>query len=795
MKASVALSLLCVMSQTAFAQTISVNPNKHVGRVDPLLYGQFLEHIYKSVVDGLWGQLVRGPSFEEAPMTLGKEWNTPSGNWRFDGAELLCEGSGPDAQITTGDPAWTDYDFSVDARKEGGAEGFLILFRAKDADNFYWWNLGGWGNTYSAVEHEVGGSRSLVEGTRTDTRIESNRWYRINVSVKGARVTCSLDGQVLTSFDTTTNPAGFIGLGSWSTDVRYRNAKVVAGDRTLFEMKGVAPETNTLCRMWRVEPADSSARVTWSDQEPLNSARCQRIVADGKGGGIAQDGLCVEAGVKYIGSLWLRGNGEVTVSLQTGDDVQEQHFTINGDEWTEQPLTFVPDISSDAATLSIRLDTSGDITVDQCTLHRSGTPYRQSIFEAVEGIRPTFIRWPGGCFAERYRWKDGIGAPSQRVTKPNYAWGNLDPNSFGTLEFLEMCEELDSEPVLVLNIGQHESPDRTQDYVKEALEWFDYCNGDVSTEFGALRAAHGHPEPFKVRYWEIGNETWGLGPQGYVERLKPFAEALRARDANVKILVCGSGGHDLNWNKTIIESAADYADFISVHQYMEGPFDAEMRDGVVYPEFLGKTAALIATSKNPSMKIAVTEWNQQSIRLRTGLYAGLVLNGFERLGDVVTMSCPALFIRNVDAPAWNNAFINHDGCKAFVAPNYLVMKMYRDNFASVRVECEAPESLNAIATWDSETDDVILKVVNPSPTDDVTATISIKGRNTLQFRKWTVWSPTIDDENSLELPDKIKIEMSFSTPAVRFPAHSVVVLRSVTGWEGKTIEEITEDVL
>ncbi|MFA6240823.1 MAG: family 16 glycoside hydrolase, partial [Candidatus Hydrogenedentales bacterium] len=731
MKPLVTLLLAHLLCFSAIGQTISVDPFKRVGRVDPLLYGQFLEHIYESVVDGLWGQVVRGPSFEEAPQTLGPEWRQPKGNWRFEGDELLSEASGADAQLTTGDPAWTDYVFSVEARKDKGSEGFLIIFRAKDDKNFYWWNLGGWGNAYSGVEHEVDGGRSLVEGTRTETRIETGRWYQIEVAVSGKKVTCSLDGAILASFDTTTNLNGCVGLGSWTTDVRYRHARVVAGETALFEMKGIEPGANTLSRNWRLEPSGAPVRATWSNDRPLNSAYSQHIVADAAGGGIAQDGICVEAGVKYIGSVWLRGKGDLTVGLRAGDEWQEQNFPVAADAWSELPLTFVPDVSSDAATLAITLDGAGDIYVDQCTLHRSDTPYRPALYEYVKGIRPTFIRWPGGCYAEHYRWKDGIGAHADRITKPNYTWGGLDPNSYGTLEFLEMCEDLSCEPVIVLNIGQHDDPGKAGDYVQEALDWFDYCNGDSQTEFGALRAVHGHPEPFHVTYWEIGNETWRLGAKAYAERMKPFVDALRARDPNVKILACGSGGHNLEWNKEVIDYAAESMDFLSVHQYMEGAFEREMEDGVAYPAFLEQTAALIAASKNPKMKIAVTEWNQQSICLRTGLYAGLVLNGFERNGDAVTMSCPALFIRNVDASEWNNAFINHDGCRAFAAPNYLVMKLYRDNFAPVRVECKSPDSLNVVATWDSESDDVILKVVNPSASDDVTATIAIKGRNTI----------------------------------------------------------------
>jgi len=759
---------------------IVVDPARQVGEVPPFIYGQFLEHIYNSVVDGLWGQLVRGPSFEEAPSTVPEGWTLVNGSWNIEGDEIFVTRPQSDAHILCGDPGWGDYTFAVQAMKKGGPEGFLILFRATDENNFCWWNLGGWGNTGSAVERETNGGRRPLRETRTETIIESGRWYQIEVQVADSRVACFLDGERLCSFEDAELGRGRIGLGSWSTEVRYRNVRVTRGDETLYVLqpRPVEPK-DTISSMWyKRSPHDDDLQCTWASDDPLNGDYCQRVHAGPTGGGIAQQGFSVQGGIDYLGAVWLRGNGSVAVALTAGDTKQERQFEVRESAWVKYPLAFCPGQSAADGELSITLEGEGEVWIDQCTLSRADTPYRPAVFERVKAIRPTFIRWPGGCYAEYYRWKDGIGGLKDRVTKPNYVWGGLDPNHFGTLEFLKLCEDVGAEPVIVINIGHHEPADALGDYIQEALDWFEYCSGGTDTQYGALRAAHGYPERYRVTYWEIGNETWGMGVEHYAERARQFVDTLRARDPSLRFLVCGSAGHDLEWNRRVLELAATHMDYLSVHHYMAGSFEAEMNDGAAYPEFLRKTGELIRKSANPAIKIAVTEWNQQSISLRTGLYAGMVLNGFERYSDAIAMSCPALFIRKTTAPAWNNAFINHDAHRSFVAPNYVVMKLYRDNYAPALIHVEAPETLNVVATYDSGAEECILKIVNSSATDEVCARLRVGDKYVRGFTQWRVWHADVNAENSIEDPDNIRAQRAvIDSDAASFPAHSATVIR------------------
>ncbi len=763
--------------------TVVVDVSAPIGTVSPMLYGQFLEHIYESVVGGLWAQRIPDPSFETPARTLAEGWRIGGGQWRLHDGVLTNESTATDCHVFSGDRSWTDGTLSVEACKMSGAEGFLILIRVRDDDNFYWWNLGGWGNTASAVEREEGGRRRVLEETRTATTIETGRWYRIEVRMNGAEIECLLDGQRVCMFRDDSLVQGGIGLGSWATAVQYRNLAVICDGAPVLGLDAGDP-TVTISGDWQKFPAeDVTVQCEWTDEDPFNSRYCQKVTVDKTWGGIALHGLQLTEGEAYRLAVRLRGQGLVIARVLEGDRVlAEQRFAVARAAWWPHQLEFTSAMTTDVAQVQFEVRGPGTIWLDQCTLDPMASPYREAIAAKVESIHPAFIRWPGGCYAEYYHWKYGVGPRASRVTKPNYVWGGLDPNYFGTAEFIELCRRSGAAPMIVLNIGQHEDPSEEDAHVREALEWVEYCNGDETTEYGRLRIQHGFNEPFNVTYWEIGNETWAMGAEAYAARAIRFVDALRANDPRLKYLLCGSGGHNQEWNAKIIELAATHMDYLSTHQYMEGSFEDEMRDGAAYPDFLAETGRLIAASANPSVKIACTEWNQQSIRLRTGLYAGLVLNGFERNGDVVTMSCPALFIRNIDAPAWNNAFINHDGRNVFVAPNYLVMQLYQQHFLPDRVRVDAPAPLDVVATYDSETRAIVLKIVNPSPDRDVAVDIAVHGRDSeFEWEQWQVQSPSIDDENSVTEPEKITVEHGLGSWQPTFPAHSVTVLRSLEG--------------
>ena len=176
-------------------------------------------------------------------------------------------------------------------------------------------------------------------------------------------------------------------------------------------------------------------------------------------------------------------------------------------------------------------------------------------------------RWPGGNFVSGYDWRDGIGPVASRPTRPNPAWGGVEPNLFGTAEFVRFCEATGSEPMICVNAG-----DGTPE---EAAAWVEYCNGDPEdTEFGRLRAEHGHPDPFDVTYWEIGNELYGhwqvnwTTSGGNADRYLRFADAMRAADPSIEVMACGT--RDGDWNDRLLADAGDELETITDHVLLSG---------------------------------------------------------------------------------------------------------------------------------------------------------------------------------------------------------------------------------
>ena len=237
------------------------------------------------------------------------------------------------------------------------------------------------------------------------------------------------------------------------------------------------------------------------------------------------------------------------------------------------------------------------------------------VIRLLKESRLPILRWPGGNFVSGYHWQDGIGPAERRPTKPNYAWGDLETNQFGTDEFIAFCLAVGCEPMICVNAG-----DGTP---QEAAQWIQYCNGPADTPMGALRAANGHPEPYGVKYWEIGNELWGrwqyhwTTAEGYVDRFSRFAPAMRQADPGIRLLACGAPVFwGKTWNDTLIAGAASLQ-VTTDHPLIGGDVPAQTDPMDVYRDFMAvpdvlaeKWAGLEEDMKKAGIKdprLAVTE--------------------------------------------------------------------------------------------------------------------------------------------------------------------------------------------
>lgn len=192
--------------------------------------------------------------------------------------------------------------------------------------------------------------------------------------------------------------------------------------------------------------------------------------------------------------------------------------------------------------------------------------YRTDVLGAVRDLAPPVVRWPGGCFADIYHWEDGIGPKGQRPVRRNWHWGGIEPNTFGTDEFLRWCEKIGAEPYLNLNFGTGT--------LNEAIRWLDYTNGTDLTADVRHRHENGHPDPYNVTYWGIGNEQWGAWEAGhmdartYAAQLHNWAQFMKKLDPSIRPIGIGSqAAEDPEWDLEVITRAGHMIDYLTLHVY------------------------------------------------------------------------------------------------------------------------------------------------------------------------------------------------------------------------------------
>ena len=723
-----AVAALATMSSAQTVVDVTVNPDKPLSRIDDKVYGHFLEHIYNSCNGGLWGELVWNRSFEAG---AGANWQYNKGTFSFDDA------GNPRALFGSQD--WTDYELTCDAKKTGGAEGFLILYRVTDK-NYFWVNIGGWANVRSGLEFgTIGDGRDSRHGARATfapfKKIETGKTYKIRLVVKGETAKLYMDDELYMESESDNGvPHGCAGLATWDTSAEYSNVMVKALDGTvLYDGNKQAPKNAkaSQIRFWNVD-----GNVSLVKGDARNSDKFVRI--DGSGS-MEQENFCFVKDEVYQFSFWARGKGEVSF--------QGKSFAVDADQWTKFNGEFTVDESNENAKLKIEFkpEDGKSVDFDQASIMPKSWAenycgFRPDLLKAIKDLKPAVIRWPGGCYASMYRWKSGIGPQDDRRVYPKEMWNDIDVNSFGIDEFVQMCRLVGAEPIMVVDLGTKQWTSRVPgadevDWMTEAVEWVEYCNGPATSKWGAVRAKNGHPEPYGIKYFELDNEVhWQSTPSDvYVKMIKEVVPRMKAVDPNIKIIACGSwSGPRDQWDREILNGAGKYIDYLSTHRY-DNP-NGYMRNPYENQRFFESRKKMIAECPNPTIRMFDSEWNAQSTDWRTGLHAGGILNCFENVSDTLEIAAPALFLRHKSATGWDNAFVNFDQAGWFPAPNYVVMKLWRDNFMPNRVEwtSESPDLsgdmpiINVAASVSDTGRTVVFKAVN-NKEEDVTLKLTIAG--------------------------------------------------------------------
>jgi alpha-N-arabinofuranosidase len=442
---------------------------------------------------------------------------------------------------------------------------------------------------------------------------------------------------------------------------------------------------------------------------------------------------------------------------------------------------------------------------------------RLDVVEALKKIKVPNLRWPGGCFADEYHWRDGIGPRKERPKMVNTNWGGVvEDNSFGTHEFMELCSLLNTEPYIAGNVGSGT--------VEEMAKWVEYFNFDGVSPMANLRKQNGRDKPWKVTYWGVGNESWGCGgnmtPEYYSDLYKRYATYARNyAGAPLKKIVSGANAGDYRWTEVCMKNIPRNQMWgITLHyytlptgnwsgskgsatQFEEKQYFQTMKNSLHMEELVTKHSAIM--DKYDSAKrvaLVVDEWGiwtdvepgtnpgflYQQNSLRDALIAGTTLNIFNNHSDRVRMANLAQTVNVLQA------VILTKGRQMLLTPTYHVFDLYKvhQDAKYLPLKLSSPDyvmedqkipAVNVSASQDS-TGAIHISFVNLNPKTSIPVKVALDGVNWSAVTGQMLTSAKVNDINTFEKPNNIQLSRFTGARkegnqlVVDLPSKSVVVL-------------------
>lgn len=441
---------------------------------------------------------------------------------------------------------------------------------------------------------------------------------------------------------------------------------------------------------------------------------------------------------------------------------------------------------------------------------------RKDIIDALKQIHIPNLRWPGGCFADEYHWMDGIGPREDRPKMVNTNWGGVvENNSFGTHEFLNLCEALETEPYICGNMGSGT--------VEEMSKWVEYITSDGESPMSNLRKENGREKPWKVSLWGVGNENWGCGgnmtPEGYAENYRRYATFCRNYGDNQLYKIAGGPNvDDYRWMEVMMKNIPHHMmKGVSVHNYSftyswenkgnatgfnEDDYFSLLEHGMKMDEIVTKHASVM-DKYDPEKKIAmiVDEWGAwynvepgtnpgflyQQNTLRDALLAGTILNIFHKHADRVKIANIAQLVNVLQS-----LFLTQ-GDQMLLTPTYHVFDMYKvhQDATMLPVEVSSPvysrlgkniESVSVSASKDKE-GKIHVSLVNLDPNNSVEISCLMKDLNKASFVSGNIiTAPKTDSHNSFEKPNEVVLKdfkdakVKDELLTVKMPSKSMVTI-------------------
>ncbi len=439
---------------------------------------------------------------------------------------------------------------------------------------------------------------------------------------------------------------------------------------------------------------------------------------------------------------------------------------------------------------------------------------RLDVMQALKKLKVPVLRWPGGCFADTYHWRDGVGPKNERPSILNVWWGNVrEDNSFGTNEFLNMCEELGAEPYISGNVGSG-TPQELADWVKYTV----HPNG--SSPMTDLRKNNGRAEPWQVPFWGLGNEAWGCGgnmkADYYANIYRQYATFMTGGGKKLYRIASGASGDDYNWTEVLMKelpkglydalglhhySVIDWQKKGSATQFSEEQYFITMKQTLLLDELISKHAAIMDKYDPQKTKaLAVDEWGGwydtepgtnpaflfQQNTMRDAVLAGSALNIFNNHADRVKMANLAQMVNVLQAVILTN------DARIILTPTYHIMEMYTVHHDAAllpvkiisekyQVGNEVLDAVNASASMD-KTGNIHISLVNIDAAKTQEISIALQGETYNVASGRVLTGNTLQQYNSFEQPNAV-IPRSFTDATInnnqlklKIPPHSIIVL-------------------
>lgn len=740
------ISIVCTSHGVFCAQvgSITVHADQVQHRLTHYLTGACIEDVNHEMYGGIDSQMIYGESFAEPALQVPlKGFDSYGGCWTPTGDGSVQGEGGDGAKIVWNGGVLTEGEVSVDVKLADPADGNAgLILKVKEAGNG--------ADRFTGYEVSLESSGTLVLGrhrqnwepiNRVTCTVPVGEWNNLCVRLGAKSMEVLVNGKSLLQYEDTEHPleAGSVGVRVWQRKASFRNLTMTtAGKQQQIPFgyeTGLNP-ADSVSGMWRpVRQGDVQGSLMLVSRDAFSQSQNQQISFNSGSGvigienrGLNRWGMNFVKDMPYEGYLYVRTEKETefVVALESKDGARiyaEKALKANPSGWNRVDFELTPNAADKNGRFAIELRQPGSITVNYAFLQPGewgrfkGLPVRKDVAEGLIHQGITVLRMGGSMInTPEYRWKKMIGPRAQRPPYKGF-WHLYSSNGWGIMDFLNFCEAAGFLGIPDLDIN--ETPGDLADFVE-------YVNGPVESEWGARRASDGHPEPYQLRYIQLGNEEHV--DDNYFQKFKLAAEAIWAKDSSIIVIAAdlcihktitdpfaltghGFGLKTLAPHQKILQLAKQHNRevWFDIHVGTDGPRPDDTLEGVFsYIDALEKLA------DGAQFKVVVFELNAGNHTQRRALANALAVNAIQRDGRLpVTCSANCLQPDGQNDNDWDQGLLFLNPSQVWLQPPGYVTQMISQNYQPLSVKSEGPGGdVDVSATRSEDGKTLVLQVVN-----------------------------------------------------------------------------------